>query len=203
MSEEREKREREPSAEAAETAAAAAAAAADDKTSAADADAPKGAVGAKAASEATEGAASGSPADSEGDRSSTEGEAGATERPGKRAVREGVVVRARARYVRRTPRKVRLVINHVRGKPVEEARALLRNTTRAAARDVLKLIDSAVANAENQHELTPQELRVARIWADEGPTIKRWRPRAFGRATRIDKRTSHITVELEPIVGGR
>lgn len=119
------------------------------------------------------------------------------------AAGEPIVVRARARYVRRTPRKVRLVIDHVRGKPVEEARALLRNTPRAAARDVLKVLDSAVANAESRHELTPGELRIARIWADEGPTIKRWRPRAFGRATRIDKRTSHITVELEPIVSGR
>ncbi|HLM26069.1 MAG TPA: 50S ribosomal protein L22 [Thermoleophilaceae bacterium] len=105
-------------------------------------------------------------------------------------------VRARARYVRTAPRKARLVMDHIRDKDVEQARAILTYAPRAAAVDVLMLLDSAVANAEHNHELGPDELRVRRAYVDEGPTIKRYRPRALGRATPIHKRTSHMTIEL-------
>jgi ribosomal protein L22 len=107
-----------------------------------------------------------------------------------------VVVRARARYVRNAPRKARLVMGHIRGKPVEQARALLSHTPRAVSSDILKLLNSAVANAESNYELAGDELRVAKAYVDEGPVIKRYRPRALGRATRINKRTSHMTIEL-------
>ena len=107
-----------------------------------------------------------------------------------------VMVRARARYVRSAPRKARLVMEHIRGRPVEQARAILGHTPRAAAGDILKLLDSAVANAESNFELAADELRVQKAYVDEGPTIKRYRPRALGRATRINKRTSHMTIEL-------
>jgi ribosomal protein L22 len=107
-----------------------------------------------------------------------------------------VAVRAHARYVRCAPRKARLVIHHIRGKSVDDARAILGTTPRAAARDVLKLLDSAVANAENNHELVADELKIAKVFVDEGPTLKRYQPRAQGRATRIRKRTSHMTILL-------
>jgi large subunit ribosomal protein L22 len=107
-----------------------------------------------------------------------------------------VLVRARARYVRTAPRKARLVMNHIRGKRVEQARAILSHTPRAASTDIRKLLDSAIANAENNYELAADELRVERAFVDEGPTIRRYRPRALGRATRINKRTSHMTIEL-------
>jgi ribosomal protein L22 len=106
------------------------------------------------------------------------------------------MVRARARYVRSAPRKARLVMEHIRGRPVEQARAILGFTPRAVAGDILKLLESAVANAESNYELAADELRVQRAYVDEGPTIKRYRPRALGRATRINKRTSHMTIEL-------
>ncbi|HEU0019783.1 MAG TPA: 50S ribosomal protein L22 [Thermoleophilaceae bacterium] len=118
---------------------------------------------------------------------------------------DGVVeVRASARFVRRAPRKVRLVMDHIRGKRVDEARAMLAHTPRAAAVDVAKLLDSAVANAENNFELDPDDLCILRATADEGPTIKRFRPRALGRATPIHKRTSHLTITLTttaPVAG--
>ena len=107
-----------------------------------------------------------------------------------------VMVRARARYVRSAPRKARLVMEHIRGRPVEQARAILGLTPRAVSGDILKLLDSAVANAESNYELAADELRVQKAYVDEGPTIKRYRPRALGRATRINKRTSHMTIEL-------
>jgi ribosomal protein L22 len=107
-----------------------------------------------------------------------------------------VFVRAQAKYVRSSPRKARLVIDHIRGKSVTEARAILGHTPRAAAEPVLKVLESAVANAEHNHELLPEELRVFQAFVDEGPTIKRYRPRALGRATKIRKRTSHITINL-------
>ncbi len=107
-----------------------------------------------------------------------------------------IVVFARARYVRGAPRKARLVMDHIRGKPVEQAQAFLRFAPRAVSTDILKLLNSAVANAESGHELGADELRVRRAFVDEGPTIKRFRPRAMGRATRINKRTSHMTIEL-------
>lgn len=109
---------------------------------------------------------------------------------------EPVFVRAQAKYVRSSPRKARLVVDHIRGKSVPEARAILAHTPRAAAEPVLKVLQSAVANAENNHELLPEELRIHQVFVDEGPTIKRFRPRALGRATKIRKRTSHITINL-------
>ncbi|MDQ3433541.1 MAG: 50S ribosomal protein L22 [Actinomycetota bacterium] len=105
-------------------------------------------------------------------------------------------VRAKAKYVRIAPRKARLVMDHVRGKNVGDARALLKHTPRAAAGDIAKLLESAVANAENNFELDPDELKIARAFVDEGPTIKRFQPRALGRATPIKKRTSHMTITL-------
>jgi ribosomal protein L22 len=116
--------------------------------------------------------------------------------PAPRAADGSVAVRAKARYVRTAPRKARLVIDHIRGKPVDQARAILLNTPRAASRDVLKLLDSAIANAENNHELVADELVVGQAYVDEGPTLKRYRPRALGRATQIRKRTSHMTITL-------
>jgi large subunit ribosomal protein L22 len=108
------------------------------------------------------------------------------------------VVRARARFVRVAPRKARLVASQVRGMHVDDARTLLRFSSRGAARDIVKVIDSAAANAEANHELVADDLRVADITVDEGPTLRRYRPRALGRATRINKRTSHIQVALTP-----
>jgi ribosomal protein L22 len=108
------------------------------------------------------------------------------------------VVRAQAKYVRSSARKARLVCDHIRGKSVEEARAILALTPRAIARDWSKLLESAVANAEHNHELVGEDLYVKAVHADEGPTIKRFRPRAMGRATRIRKRTSHLTILLTP-----
>jgi large subunit ribosomal protein L22 len=116
--------------------------------------------------------------------------------PAPRSADGAVAVRAKARYVRTAPRKARLVIDHIRGKPVDQARAILISTPRAASRDVLKLLDSAIANAENNHELVADELVVGQAFVDEGPTLKRYRPRALGRATRIRKRTSHMTITL-------
>jgi ribosomal protein L22 len=109
------------------------------------------------------------------------------------------VVRASARYVRIAPRKARLIADQVRGLHIEKARALLQFSPRGAAEDIHKLIDSAAANAENNHDLIADEMRVATITVDEGPTLKRYRPRAQGRATPIHKRTSHIAVALTPV----
>jgi ribosomal protein L22 len=135
-----------------------------------------------------------------GRRRGSEVAAGREAKPAARRSPDGaVMVRARARYVRTAPRKARLVIDHIRGKSVDDARAILLHTPRAASRDVLKLLDSAVANAENNHELVADELKIGRVYVDEGPTIKRYRARALGRATRIRKRTSHMTIELVPI----
>jgi ribosomal protein L22 len=108
------------------------------------------------------------------------------------------MVRAQARYVRTSARKARMVCGHLRGKSVPEARAILAFTPREVARDWSKLLESAVANAENNHELIEDDLLVRDAYADEGPTIKRFRPRAQGRATPIRKRTSHLTITLTP-----
>jgi ribosomal protein L22 len=108
------------------------------------------------------------------------------------------VVRAQAKYVRSSARKARLVCDNIRGKSVEEARAILALTPRAIARDWSKLLESAVANAEHNHELVGEDLYIKAVIADEGPTIKRFRPRAMGRATKIRKRTSHLTILLTP-----
>ena len=108
------------------------------------------------------------------------------------------VVRAQAKYVRSSPRKARLISEHLRGKTVDEARAILAFTPRAVAREWSKLLDSAVANAEHNHELVGDDLRIRDVYADEGPTLRRYRPRAMGRATRIRKRTAHLTITLTP-----
>jgi ribosomal protein L22 len=108
------------------------------------------------------------------------------------------IVRAQAKYVRSSARKARLVCDNFRGKSVDEARAILALTPRAIARDWSKLLESAIANAEHNHELVGEDLYVKAVHADEGPTIKRFRPRAMGRATRIRKRTSHLTILLTP-----
>jgi ribosomal protein L22 len=109
-----------------------------------------------------------------------------------------IVVRASSRYVRVAPRKARLVADQVRGLQIDRARALLQFSPRGAARDIGKLIESAASNAENNHDLVADEMRVAEITVDEGPTLRRFRPRALGRATPINKRTSHIAVALSP-----
>ena len=108
------------------------------------------------------------------------------------------MVRASARYVRVAPRKARLIADQVRGLHIEKARALLQFSSRGAARDIQKLVDSAAANAENNHDLVADEMRIAEIVVDEGPTLRRYRPRALGRATKINKRTSHISLALTP-----
>lgn len=102
--------------------------------------------------------------------------------------------KAVARYIRISPRKARLVADLVRGKEVGEALTILRFTPRKAARLIEKVLNSAIANAEHNLELATDSLIVRRAFVDEGPTMKRWRPRAFGRANRINKRMSHITI---------
>jgi ribosomal protein L22 len=137
-------------------------------------------------------------------RGSAETSAPAERKPARRPAPDAdVVVRARSRYVRSAPRKARLVMDHIRGKEVEQARAILSHAPRHAAADILKLLNSAVANAESAYELGPDELRIVKAFVDEGPTIKRYRPRALGRATRINKRTSHMTIELTTTANGR
>jgi ribosomal protein L22 len=125
-------------------------------------------------------------------------EAPAPKRAARRETGEPVIVRASARYVRSSPRKARLVCDHIRGKSVSEARAILAFSPRAVAEAWTKLLESAVANAENNHDLVGEDLKIHAVYADAGPTIKRYRPRAMGRATRIRKRTSHLTIQLTP-----
>ncbi|NNC74372.1 MAG: 50S ribosomal protein L22 [Acidimicrobiia bacterium] len=101
---------------------------------------------------------------------------------------------AHARFVRQSPFKVRRVLDLVRGLPVTEAEHVLALTNRRAADPIMKVLKSAVSNAEHNLALDADELFIAEAFADEGPTLKRFRPRARGRATRIEKRTSHITI---------
>jgi large subunit ribosomal protein L22 len=105
---------------------------------------------------------------------------------------------ASARYTRITPMKARRVVDLVRGLPVDEALAVLAFAPQAAAETVRKTLESAIANAETGEDLDRAGLVVSRAMVDEGPTMKRWRPRAQGRATRINKRTSHITLVVQP-----
>src|SRR5580765_788835 len=110
------------------------------------------------------------------------------------------VVRAQARWVRMPARKARLVTDHIRGRSVPEARTVLAFTPRAAAHEIEKVLRSAVANAEANNGLIGDDLIIVRAFVDEGPTMKRWSPRARGRVARIHKRTCHITIELaEPV----
>jgi large subunit ribosomal protein L22 len=104
---------------------------------------------------------------------------------------------ATAKYIRMSPTKARQVVDLIRGRHVEDARRVLRFTSRAASTPVAKVLESAVANAEHNGSLPADELVVARAWVDEGPTLRRFRPRALGRATRIRKRTCHISVVVE------
>ena len=106
--------------------------------------------------------------------------------------------RAVAKYIRVAPRKARLVVDQIRNQSVDRARELLAFNNRAAAVPVSKVLESAVANAENNHGMRGADLVVAAAYVDEGPTIKRFRPRAKGSASRINKRTSHITVVVAP-----
>ena len=106
----------------------------------------------------------------------------------------GVEVRAVERHIRMSPQKVRLVLDVVRGKPAQEALAILQFLPQRAARPVAKALKSAVANAENNFNMDPDDLILTRCAADEGRTLKRWRPRARGRVNQILKRSSHITV---------
>jgi large subunit ribosomal protein L22 len=105
--------------------------------------------------------------------------------------------KAHARFIRISPRKVRIVAEHVKGQPVEKALGLLTFSPKKAGRILLKVVKSAVANAEQNEDVDVDKLFIKRLWVDEGPTMKRWRPRAQGRAYRINKRTSHITVVLD------
>ncbi|MGI8693402.1 MAG: 50S ribosomal protein L22 [Geodermatophilaceae bacterium] len=119
---------------------------------------------------------------------STETEAGAV-----------VTARARATHVGVTPRKARRVIDLIRDMPADQALSVLRFAPQSASEPIYKVLASAIANAEHNLELDPESLFVSRAWVDEGPTLKRFRPRAQGRASRINKRTSHITVEVASI----
>jgi large subunit ribosomal protein L22 len=114
------------------------------------------------------------------------------------AVEERQEVRAEAKWLRISPRKARLVTEHIRGRTVPEARTVLAFTDRAAAREIDKVLRSAVANAEANHGLVGDELLVSAAFVDEGPMIKRWRARARGRVGRIRKRTCHVTIKLTP-----
>ncbi|WP_027718590.1 50S ribosomal protein L22 [Desulfovirgula thermocuniculi] len=105
--------------------------------------------------------------------------------------------RAVARYVRISPQKVRQVVNLIRGKDVKEALAILRFTPKRAALPVAKVIKSAVANAEHNYDMNPDRLYIAQAYVDQGPTWKRWRPRAYGRADIRRRRTSHITIVVK------
>jgi large subunit ribosomal protein L22 len=108
-------------------------------------------------------------------------------------------VRAQAKWVRTSARKARIVLEHIRGRSVPEARTILAFTQRAAATDIEKVLRSAVANAEANHGLDGDELVVEAAYADEGPTLKRWKPRARGRVNRINKRTCHVTLVLAEV----
>jgi large subunit ribosomal protein L22 len=135
-------------------------------------------------------------------KTSSKKESKAKKEPAKKAAPKAPaappVVKASARYVRVAPRKARLIADQVRGMHIESARALLQFSPRGAAHPIHKLINSAAANAENNHDLIGDEMRIASITVDEGPTLRRFRPRAMGRATPINKRTSHIRVALTP-----
>lgn len=106
-------------------------------------------------------------------------------------------VRATAKYIRMSPRKVKLIADAVRGRPVPDVLAALGVMPQSAAFAVAKVVKSAAANAENNYGLSPNELFVTRVLADEGPTLKRWRPRSHGRVSPVLKRSSHITVIVD------
>ena len=109
------------------------------------------------------------------------------------------VIRAKSKYVRQSPYKVRLVLNLIRGLEVNEALHILSFTKRKAAEEIKQVLESAIANAESSIGVSSSDLFISKAIADEGPTLKRFRPRARGRAGRINKRTAHLTIELESI----
>jgi large subunit ribosomal protein L22 len=118
------------------------------------------------------------------------------------ATEERELIRAQARYVHSSARKARLVLEHIRGKSALEAQTILAFQTRAVARDAGKVLKSAIANAETNNGHDAEELVVVTAYADEGPTLKRWRARARGRVNRIRKRTCHITITVSPALPG-
>ena len=109
---------------------------------------------------------------------------------------ENETITAKSKYIRQSPYKLRLVLNLIRGLPVSEALDILKFTKRKASDEITKVIQSAMANAENNFGLNSNDLNISKAIADEGPTLKRFRPRARGRAGRINKRTSHLIIEL-------
>jgi large subunit ribosomal protein L22 len=109
---------------------------------------------------------------------------------------ENETITAKSKYIRQSPYKIRLVLNLIRGLPVSEALDILKFTKRKASDEITKVIKSAMANAENNFGLNSNDLYISKAIADEGPTLKRFRPRARGRAGRINKRTSHLIIEL-------
>jgi len=109
-----------------------------------------------------------------------------------------VEAKASAKYIRVSPRKMRRSVDLIRGRHVEDARRILRLSPLGSNRTLIKVLESAVANAE-QRAAIPENLVVAKAWVDEGPTLKRFRPRAYGRATQVRKRTSHVTVVVESL----
>jgi large subunit ribosomal protein L22 len=106
------------------------------------------------------------------------------------------------KYMRTSPRKMRRVVDLIRDQHVEEARRILRFSPLGASRDVQKLLESAIANAEQQPGVVAENLLVSKVWVDEGPTLKRYRPRAYGRATKVRKRTSHVTLVVRSMEEG-
>ena len=112
---------------------------------------------------------------------------------------ENQVIKAKSKYVRQSPYKVRLVLNLIRGLEVNEALNILSFTKRKAAEEIKQVLESAIANAETNLGLNSSNLFISKAIADEGPTLKRFRPRARGRAGRINIRTSHLTIELESV----
>ena len=112
---------------------------------------------------------------------------------------ENQVIKAKSKYLRQSPYKVRLVLNLIRGLEVKEALDVLTFTKRKAAGEIKQVLESAIANAETNLGLNSSNLYISKAIADEGPTLKRFRPRARGRAGRINKRTSHLTIELESV----
>ena len=109
---------------------------------------------------------------------------------------ENETITAKSKYIRQSPYKLRLVLNLIRGLPVSEALDILKFTKRKASDEITKVIQSAMANAENNFGLNSNDLYISKAIADEGPTLKRFRPRARGRDGRINKRTSHLIIEL-------
>jgi large subunit ribosomal protein L22 len=108
-------------------------------------------------------------------------------------------VKAHGKWVRLSPRKARLCIDMIRGRSVDDAKKILMFTTKSAAHHIMKVLDSAIANAKNNFKLDPDRMYIKKAFVNEANTLKRWRPRAFGRATRIRKRNSHITIVLEEL----